>query len=201
VVETVTVKKDTRQRILKAAFELFTSSSYDKVSIGDIVKKAGVSKGGLFHYFDSKYDLARQAIIGTVEEMWREPIKELETVKDPHKRLKRLIDFSVDMTIRNPKLIKFFIDIHDESLKRGDGDEVWLEFFNNYIEIISQMFEDCGIPNPKIKAMILLVSLDAVGWEASHFPELNRKIDKKMLKNEFFELFVGNYRELSTRGG
>ncbi|WP_455391946.1 TetR/AcrR family transcriptional regulator, partial [[Eubacterium] cellulosolvens] len=113
----MTKKMDTKQRILEAAFDLFTTSSYDKVSIEEIIKKAGISKGGLFHYFDSKYTLAREALISTIEEMWQEPFANLESVKDPYEKLKKIIDFSVDFTIKNPKLIKFFIDIHDESLK------------------------------------------------------------------------------------
>ncbi len=192
--------KTKKNRILEAAFKLFTNSSYDKVSIDDIIKKAGVSKGGLFHYFNSKYDLAREALFTAVENIWKEPLKNLDSIKNPYEKLRKVIDFSVDVTIKNPKMFKFFIDIHEETLRRGDEVKTWLEFFYKFIEILEKMFADCKIPNPQVKAMILLVSLDAVGLEAAHFPELEKTIDHEILKNEFYEIFVGNYVKLALRG-
>ena len=59
----MTPESDMKERIFKAAFELFSSKGYDKVSLNEVVKKAGVSKGGLFHHFDSKYILARDTLI------------------------------------------------------------------------------------------------------------------------------------------
>jgi len=195
-------KKDTKQQILKSAFELFTTKSYHEVSIDEIIKKAGVSKGGLFHYFSSKYILAREALITTMDNMWKKPFSDLEAIKDPYKKLKKFIDFSVDFSIRNPKMIKFFLEIHEVTVKKGEDTEIWINFFTQYIEILGKMFEDCKIPNPHTKAMILLVSLDAVGWEAAHFPQVGgpSSIDRDMLKYEFYELFVGNYQKLASRG-
>lgn len=43
-----------RQQILDAAFELFANDGYAKTSISVVAKKAGVSKGLIYHYFDSK---------------------------------------------------------------------------------------------------------------------------------------------------
>jgi AcrR family transcriptional regulator len=193
-------KRTTKERILNTAFELFTSSSYNKISIDDIIKKAGVSKGGLFHHFNSKYDLAREALFYAVKNLWDEPMADLESIKSPYKKLKKLINYSVDIAIKNPKMIKFFIDIHEETLKKGEDAEPWLEFFIQYIETLRKMFDDCKIPNPQIKAMILLVSLDAVGFEAAHFPELEDTMDREQLKHEFYEIFVGNYAKLLQRG-
>jgi len=48
-----------RVKILETAWELFSKTSYEKTSINAIVKKAGVSKGAFYHYFNSKTDLLR----------------------------------------------------------------------------------------------------------------------------------------------
>ena len=37
-------EQDTKKRILATAFELFSTSSYDRVSVDDIAKKAGISR-------------------------------------------------------------------------------------------------------------------------------------------------------------
>lgn len=48
------IRQQTRQQILDAAFELFANVGYSKTSISAVAKKAGVSKGLIYHYFDSK---------------------------------------------------------------------------------------------------------------------------------------------------
>ena len=43
-----------RRQILDGAYRLFMSQGFDATSMGDIAKEAGVSKGTLYVYFDSK---------------------------------------------------------------------------------------------------------------------------------------------------
>ncbi len=47
----------TKERILRAAFELSANSSIKTVSLNDIAKKAGIAKPGIFRYYKSKDDL------------------------------------------------------------------------------------------------------------------------------------------------
>jgi len=42
--------------LLTLGRELFSDRSYEEISIGDIAKAAGISKGLLYHYFPSKRD-------------------------------------------------------------------------------------------------------------------------------------------------
>lgn len=47
----------TEQAILQAAMELFRAGGYDKVSVRDICKAAGITTGAFYHHFRSKEDL------------------------------------------------------------------------------------------------------------------------------------------------
>ena len=49
--------EDKRQSIIQLAFELFMEKGYESTSINDILKAANLSKGGLYHYFESKEDI------------------------------------------------------------------------------------------------------------------------------------------------
>jgi AcrR family transcriptional regulator len=193
-------KSDARQKIIDSAFELFTTYSYNTVSIDKIIKKADVSKGGLFHYFNTKYELALEALLNKTEEIWLVPLNDMDKIKEPHMKLKKIIDHSIDIIIENRNLIKFFIDLHQETKNHRNENEKWKDFLNRYIMILSELFKECNIPNPQTKAIILLVSLDSVGMEMIHFPEMKKNIDRKLLKREFYDLFVGNYIKLSNRG-
>ena len=48
------LKKEKQDRMLNGIMKIFALYGYRKASTDDIVKEAGVSKGLLFHYFDSK---------------------------------------------------------------------------------------------------------------------------------------------------
>ena len=47
----------TRDRLLLAGMELFTTQGYEATSVADILKRAGVNSGSLYYFFDSKEDL------------------------------------------------------------------------------------------------------------------------------------------------
>ena len=51
------LKKEKQDKIINAALKIFTKSDYRRASTDDIVKEAGISKGLLFHYFNSKAGL------------------------------------------------------------------------------------------------------------------------------------------------
>jgi TetR/AcrR family transcriptional regulator, transcriptional repressor for nem operon len=47
----------TRERLLVAAMELFTTQGYEATSVAEILKRAGVNSGSLYYFFDNKHDL------------------------------------------------------------------------------------------------------------------------------------------------
>ena len=49
--------EEKKKRIIEACMEEFAHNGYDKASTNNIVKKAGISKGAIFHYFGNKKNL------------------------------------------------------------------------------------------------------------------------------------------------
>jgi AcrR family transcriptional regulator len=70
--------------------ELFSKRPYDEISIDDIADAVGVSKGLLYHYFDSKRRFYVEIVRDTLEEM--------RVVTEPDPRLSALeqLDASLD---------------------------------------------------------------------------------------------------------
>lgn len=60
-----------RKQIIDAAMELFDQNGYSNTKISDITKKAGISKGLAYHYFQSKEDIII-AVLDRVESCIRE---------------------------------------------------------------------------------------------------------------------------------
>jgi AcrR family transcriptional regulator len=54
--------ENTRQKILNAAIDLFSEVGYAAAGLGEIIDRAGMTKGALYHHFDSKEALATAVI-------------------------------------------------------------------------------------------------------------------------------------------
>lgn len=57
-----TIRQEKTKLILDTALELFAEKGYHITSISDITKKAGISKGLIYNYFDSKEAVLRSII-------------------------------------------------------------------------------------------------------------------------------------------
>lgn len=56
------IREEKRKLILDTALELFAENGYHGTSISHITKKAGISKGLLYNYFESKEDVLKSII-------------------------------------------------------------------------------------------------------------------------------------------
>jgi len=54
--------KDSRENILETAFLLFMQKSFKAVTMNEIVKQSGLSKGAFYHYFESKEKVFEEVI-------------------------------------------------------------------------------------------------------------------------------------------
>ena len=53
---------ETKEEILKIAFKLFLAKGYENVSMSEVAKRSGISKGGLYHHFPSKDKLYEETL-------------------------------------------------------------------------------------------------------------------------------------------
>jgi AcrR family transcriptional regulator len=71
-------KAERAERILTAAAELFVHYGYDKTTVDDIARAAGVSKGAIYLHFDSKDELLEGLVVRemmTYSEKWLDLIE------------------------------------------------------------------------------------------------------------------------------
>jgi len=79
-----------RSQLVALGRSLFLNRPYDAISIDDIAEAAGVSKGLLYHYFDSK----RRFYVETVRDAFREmaEVTEPDLALSPEERLDASLD-------------------------------------------------------------------------------------------------------------
>lgn len=82
------VRSPMEERIIASAVELFAEQGFDATTVQQVVDRAEVTKGALYHYFDSKDDLLYEiyrALIGTqtadLEEITARSLTASETLR------------------------------------------------------------------------------------------------------------------------
>lgn len=75
------IAEDKRERLLREAAALFAERGYNQADVAEVASRAGVAKGSIYNYFESKEDLylyvcrdgmqrSRQAIYGDLDPDW-----------------------------------------------------------------------------------------------------------------------------------
>src|SRR5258705_12098633 len=80
---------DAKKRLMEAVLELIWTGSYGSTTIDQICEKAGVKKGSFYYFFESKADLAVDAIEAECSRMQPELDAIFSATVPPLDRLQR----------------------------------------------------------------------------------------------------------------
>ncbi|MCI8387064.1 MAG: TetR/AcrR family transcriptional regulator [Clostridiales bacterium] len=97
--------RNTKAKIVSAAWELFYRQGYDATTIDEIVEVSETSKGSFYHYFKSK-----DSLLGSLSDLFDEKYTELQETLDPNansfdtliylnQQLFEMIDNRIDQTL------------------------------------------------------------------------------------------------------
>lgn len=108
------MKEEKRLKLINSAMKEFGANRYDKASTNLIVKEAGVSKGLLYHYFDSKEALYDYLIAFTMESIGKAIINSVEWDDgDLIRRMHRVIEIKLDILGHYPYMLDFGKTMYD----------------------------------------------------------------------------------------
>ncbi len=106
------IDPDKRDRIINAAIEEFSSYPYDKASTNNIVKKAGISKGLLFHYFGNKETLYDTLVQFVIDSLYRSVVEKIDWEEsDLFERLKQITIVKMRIGRNYPQMFDFMTNI------------------------------------------------------------------------------------------
>lgn len=78
--------RNTRSRIVSAAWKLFYEQGYDDTTVEEIVEESGTSKGSFYHYFSGK-DALLSSLSDLFDDKYQELIPALEEGMDSFEKL------------------------------------------------------------------------------------------------------------------
>ena len=150
-----------KQIIINTAIKLFAEQGFDKTSISQIVNRAQVSKGLVYHHFKNKEDLLRTIVKSTTEKMIALSQNE-ESIENPKDALKNLI-LQIFKQLENEKE---FYQLNLNILFQPALKQVLRDLINErslllYQQVL-QVFARMKSKDPELDTYIFLAEIDGI---------------------------------------
>lgn len=198
------LSEEKKKKIIDACLEEFGNNGYEKASTNAIVKKAGISKGLLFHYFGSKKAVFLYTIDYAIDYMlnWYEEISK-DKPSDLFERMMWGSLQKLKMWHEEPLIFKVGAEVY---LSSADG--LKDELINRYIkirdELLPEFFKDVDTSklrkgvDPKKAIEIVILFLEGLSnryidrFRGASTDELYNNMEKLMAEiNEYFDILKG----------
>ncbi len=112
------IAEEKRERLLCEAAALFAERGYNQADVAEVASRAGVAKGSIYNYFDSKEDLylyvcrdgmqrSRQAIYGDLDPEW-----------DVYRQIEHIFRRGAGFIGSHPEYLILYANISSAGMKR-----------------------------------------------------------------------------------
>jgi TetR/AcrR family transcriptional regulator, cholesterol catabolism regulator len=103
---------DSRQEILRTAARLFQQRGYDATSMNDVAASLKLSKGGLYHHFQSKDEILFEIMNHAMEITEERVLAPVRAIADPEDRLRALIRLHMEIVL-SPRDREITVMLHE----------------------------------------------------------------------------------------
>ncbi len=159
------LRADRKETILMAALERFANQGYHSTSVSDIARQAGISKGLIYNYYDSKEAL----LTGLLERLMEDGDEYREAMQqdDPKVALHSLFTLFKENLINKKELWRLAISL---SVQKEVGNfDFMKENMRHKIEaillVLEQLLGAMKIDRPKEEALAIGAILDGISLQ------------------------------------
>lgn len=139
-----------RDRLLDAAYDLFSTRGVRDVGVDELIARAGVAKATLYRHFRSKDDLV-VAFLGAREERWTRAWVEAESTKrgsTPEERLLAIFDLFGEWFRRDDFEGCSFINVLLEVGRVHPGGRASIDHLDAIRGIVTERADEAGLRDP-----------------------------------------------------
>lgn len=165
--------EEKKSKILEVSIAEFSASGYQKSSISNIIKKAGIPRGSFYQYFEDKLDLYKYVVeqIGIKKHEYARNLNQLSSEMRFIDIVKNLFISGVHFYRKHPDMAKIANNLilnPDQELKKsvlGEGEDRRDEFFHALINERKKKHEiDKKLSNETIILLIHTLNLSLVQY-------------------------------------
>ena len=153
---------DSRQDILRTAARLFQQQGYDATSMNDVAAALKLSKGGLYHHFQSKDEILFNLMNHALDITQERVVDAVQGIADPEERLRMLIrrHIEVVMSVRDREITVMLHENHPlpPAMRRriNARKKDYVHYVENLIEEVQRARQAKGNVSARASAFALL---------------------------------------------
>jgi AcrR family transcriptional regulator len=155
------IRKGKRKLIMDTALGLFAGEGYHSTSISKIAAKAGISKGLMYNYFESK-----EALIHSIME---EGMKALTELFDPNKdgvltddEFDFFVNRSFDILRDNPTYWRLYFSIMMQEGIYELFKDRYTQIIDETIVLLLDYYKRQGVEDPETEALLFGAMMDGI---------------------------------------
>jgi AcrR family transcriptional regulator len=146
--ENITLETIRKPQIIEATIRKISDVGFSNVTMEDIAREAGLSKGGIAHYFSSKESLFKEAFRAFFDRIFRRGRETMDQFNDP---LDKLLSFVWLYDRDDPDLYTGY-PLHFDCMALAARDReyrgIFHEWVDNWIALLSEALEQ-GVSSGK----------------------------------------------------
>ena len=181
------IRQKSQENIENIALELFALKGYHATSISQIALKAGISKGLLYNYFESKEKLLDSIIMKVYDELMKIVNTNADLPAD--KLIEQMIIRTIDHLKKNITFWRLYLFLVHQSYVQKKMQALYEKMRDDYMNFVIKLFEEIGSKNPEMEAMMLGTLFDGIGLNYVTAPD-GFPIDE--MSDYLIEVFVKN---------
>ncbi|MHB8076568.1 TetR/AcrR family transcriptional regulator [Desulfosporosinus fructosivorans] len=114
-------KKETRQRIVKVAMELFQSQGFNNTTMEQIAEEADIARKTLYNHFPVKEVIVDDYVRGISKEATQQASEGLQNLPDTRSRLLNTLEKVYEWVEVNPEIIGICLGYRLKNMYQGAG--------------------------------------------------------------------------------
>lgn len=155
------IRQKSRENIENIALELFAINGYHATSISRIAEQAGISKGLLYNYYESKEHLLEIIIMKVYDEIMR--IIQMSENLPAEKQIEQMIIQTTEHLKKNVTFWRLYLFLVHQSDVQKKLQSLYEKMRKDYMNYFVNLFNEIGSKNPEMEAMMLGTLFDGIG--------------------------------------
>jgi len=175
--QVATIRSESINKILMAAMELFATDGFAGTSVNAVAKKAGVSKGLIYNYFESKDAIVKGLInmmLQKADDMMEQATA--EKALSPKQELKNLIDVFFKTLEQQIEMMRWILPLAFQMSRFSFVNDMVSGKIESTIGVMQRIFKNLGYDDPEREAWLLGAIMDGLGMDVAILPDY--EIDK-----------------------
>ena len=184
------IKQKRREQIIVTALENFAHRGYDRTSVSDIAKDAGMSKGLMYNYFNSKEELliavVKFVIPRAVDQIF-DNITEKSKNITPEELMMCVIERFFEVLQEDAGLWKLSMSLSMQVSGMPKIHQIIVQMYDLVHRKIEELLVLNNVPDASVKSRLIAGQLDGI---ALHYFVLGENYDLQAVKQAFIKEII-----------